>query len=198
MLACLMCRHGSVGSSAPSISTTPGATNTAMPSTWPSVSVSSALPGSQITFSPPRVSRSSRVTSSRRPGRVAVGVQKTGVGGDDRALAIHRDPATLGQKGGFEHRQPFARRDRSTESGVLVEGRVLVAPGRKGEQAGRLASLAVDHEVRPCIARPTVIHRHFEQLDPAAQKAARLGGIFGAHRHAQEARTRQSPAPPCA
>ncbi len=121
--------------------------------------------------------------------RVAVAVEQTLLGREQRALAVGEDRAALQHELGLAHRVAEQLGDLRADRGVLVPRRELLAPGVEAEVDGHPRAVVADRVDRTAIAQPRVVERQLDHVDRLAARRASLGGLLagvGDHRHRLE------------
>ena len=105
------------------------------------------------------VGEQQRLDVLAREARVAVGIEQHGLRGDQRALAVERQPAALGHERCLVDAHPEQLRKPGRQLRIVGERRVLAAPGVEAEVHGGHAAAAVHDEDRPVVAHPGVVDR---------------------------------------
>jgi len=104
---------------------------------------------------------------------LAVGMEQTRLGGDDRAGAVAVDRATLEDEAGFRARIAGEVCDRSADLAIQIPRRILSPPRIEAEpECERIARIALD-EGRPAVAQPRVVGRDMVKAQAAVGVDAR-------------------------
>lgn len=110
--------------------------------------------------------------------RVAIGIEQHGLGGDQRALAVHVDGPTLVGQRHAETLQAEAIENPPRQAGVLRVGG-LSTPGVETPADTGQPELRMADETRSGIAAPTVIDGQLDEFDIARAQLPALSSAAG-------------------
>ena len=104
---------------------------------------------------------------------VAAGVKQALLGGDQRALAVHRDRAALEHQVGREPLDPEPGQQRPVHRVVAVIGSELLTPAVEAEVHPGAAAVGRGDDDRPAVAHPGVVDRQLDRTRTPSPHASR-------------------------